>query len=319
MAIAENPTNLPLTCAGHAAPIASSSWTAAGPWRKAAPMDCCAVTTAAPISGACPVPAGLLGEPLTSPSPAFTTAAEWQGTTTLQPGWLAFTGDVGTTEPHAHAALQVLIVTAGTVHLTDAHRTRRRVRAAIIPPRARHAVHGGPGARADMLYLDPASGAGRHLLTALTRPCRDRVTDWVAAAHALLPERAGAAGEPRDPAALVRAWTAPVPGPHHPALRKALDLLPELLAGPVRLTDLADAVHLSASRLGHLFTAELALPYPVYVRWMRLRRAIELARDSATLTEAAHGAGFADSSHLTRVCHEMFGLAPSQLVHVVRA
>ncbi|SEU34929.1 helix-turn-helix transcriptional regulator [Nonomuraea wenchangensis] len=267
------------------------------------------------------LPAGLVGEPPASPPPASTTAAGWQGTTMLQPGWLAFTGDVGTTEPHAHAALQVLIVTAGTVELTDAHRTRRRVRAAIIPPRARHAVRGGPGARADMLYLDPAGGAGRHLLTALTWPGRDQVSDWVTAAHALLPERAGAgAGDgPRDPAALVRAWTAPAPGPHHPALRKALDLLPELLAGPVRLTDLADAVHLSASRLGHLFTAELALPYPVYVRWIRLRRAIELARDSATLTEAAHGAGFADGSHLTRVCHEMFGLAPSQLIHLLRA
>ncbi|MEV0629674.1 hypothetical protein [Nonomuraea wenchangensis] len=129
----------------------------------------------------------------------------------LQPGRLAFTGDVGTTEPHAHAALQVLIVTAGTVELADAHHTRRRVRAAIIPPRARHAVRGGPGARADMLYLDPAGGAGRHLLTALTWPGRDRVSDWVTAAHALLPERTGAgAGDgPRDPAALVRAWTAP--------------------------------------------------------------------------------------------------------------
>jgi AraC-like DNA-binding protein len=256
-------------------------------------------------------------------TPAVQATLGWQGTTTLQPGWLAFTGDVGTTEPHAHAALQVLIVAAGVVELADAHHTCRRVRAAIIPPRARHAVCGGPGARADMLYLDPASGAGRHLLAALTGPHHDRVSGWVAAAHALLPEEVGAAadgaaGEPQNPAALVRGWTAPVPGPYHPALRQALDLLPELLAGPVRLTDLASAVHLSASRLGHLFTAELALPYPAYVRWIRLRRAIELARDSATLTEAAHGAGFADSSHLTRVCHEMFGLPPSQLIHIVR-
>ncbi|MEU4508194.1 AraC family transcriptional regulator [Nonomuraea wenchangensis] len=257
--------------------------------------------------------AGLLGEPPASPPPV----AGWQGTTVLRPGRLAFTGEVGTTEPHAHAALQVLVVTAGTVELTDAHGTRLRVRAAIIPPRARHAVRGGPGARAGMLYLDPAGGAGRHLLTASPWPRRDRVGDWVDAAHALVPERTG--DEPSDPAALVRAWAAPVQGPRHPALRKALGLLPELLAGPVRLTDLAGAVHLSASRLGHLFTTELALPYPVYVRWARLRRAIELARDGATLTEAAHGAGFADGSHLTRVCHEMFGLAPSRLIHLVRA
>ncbi|MFI6817557.1 helix-turn-helix transcriptional regulator [Nonomuraea sp. NPDC050328] len=267
----------------------------------------------------------------------------WQGTTTLRPGWLAFSGEVGVTGPHAHAALQVLVVTAGTVDVTDAHRTCLRVRAAIIPPRARHAVRGGPGARAEMLYLDPAGSASRHLLTAVTWPRHDRVADWVAAADTLLPageETAGApgrlgpdvtAGDPgrpdrdvtvgglRDPGALVRGWSAPAHGPRHPALLRALALLPDLLAGPVRLTDLAAAVHLSASRLGHLFTAELGLPYPVYVRWLRLRRAMELARQGAGLTEAAHGAGFADSSHLTRACHEMFGLAPSRLVHVVRA
>ncbi|MEU7895285.1 AraC family transcriptional regulator [Nonomuraea sp. NPDC049152] len=252
-----------------------------------------------------------------------TTPTGWQGTTTLQPGWLAFTGAVGVTEPHAHAALQVLIVAAGTVELADAHRTRRQVQAAIIPPRASHTVCGSPGARVGMLYLDPGSGAGRHLLTALTGPHRDRVDGWVAAAHALLPAARGTAGtvlDPAamDPAALLRRWTAPAAGPHHPALRQALEFLPALLAGPVRLTDLAGMVSLSASRLGHLFAAELALPFPAYLRWARLRRAAELARDGASLTQAAHGAGFADSSHLTRVCHEMFGLAPSHLLPTVR-
>ncbi|MGW3353179.1 AraC family transcriptional regulator [Nonomuraea rubra] len=256
--------------------------------------------------------------PAPGPAPGLASTG-WEGTTTLQPGWLAFTGTVGVTAPHAHAAIQVLIVATGTVELADARHTRRQVRAAIIPPRARHAVRGSSGALAGMLYLDPAGRAGRHLLTRLSEGRRDQVDGWAAAAHTLLPATPGAFP---DPAALVRSWAAPAgtvaAGPHHPALRQALELLPELLAGPVRLTDLADAVSLSASRLGHLFTAELALPFPAYLRWARLRRAAELARDGATLTQAAHGAGFADSSHLTRVCHEMFGLAPSHLVQVLR-
>lgn len=261
--------------------------------------------------------------PAPGPAPGLAPPG-WEGTTTLQPGWLAFTGTVGGTAPHAHAAIQVLIVASGTVELTDAHHIRRQVRAAIIPPRARHAVHGSPGARAGMLYLDPAGRAGRHLLTRLSEGRRDQVDGWAAAAHALLPATPapGTAGAFPDPAALVRGWSAPpgtvAAGPQHPALRQALELLPELLAGPVRLTDLADAVSLSASRLGHLLAAELALPFPAYLRWARLRRAAELAGDGATLTQAAHSAGFADSSHLTRVCHEMFGLAPSHLIQVLR-
>ncbi|MBF6183227.1 helix-turn-helix domain-containing protein [Nocardia otitidiscaviarum] len=106
-------------------------------------------------------------------------------------------------------------------------------------------------------------------------------------------------------------------GPEHPALRRALVLVPGMLDGPVRLTELAGAVGISASRLGHLFAAEVGMGFPPYLRWARLRHAMEHARRGGTLTAAAHAAGFADSAHLTRVCHEMFGLTPSELVRRV--
>ncbi|MGW5264674.1 AraC family transcriptional regulator [Microbispora sp. NPDC004025] len=244
------------------------------------------------------------------PDPAIPDGG-WRGTTLLRPGWLAYTGVAGVTEPHAHAAVQVLIVGDGVVELTDPHQARGPVRAAIIPARVRHALHAGPGAQATMIYLDPAGGAGRRLTACLSGPGRDRLDRWAAAARALLPP-AGPGVAP-DPAALVHGWSAPA-GARHPALRHALRVLPGLLHGPVRLTDLAVAAGISASRLGHLFSAELALPFPPYLRWARLRRAVELAAGGASLTEAAHGAGFADSSHLTRVTREMFGLAPSHLL-----
>ena len=41
--------------------------------------------------------------------------------------------------------------------------------------------------------------------------------------------------------------------------------------------------------------------------------AIESAMDGASWTEAAHAAGFADSSHLTRTHKRMFGLEPTAL------
>nr|WP_189179984.1 AraC family transcriptional regulator [Microbispora rosea] len=252
------------------------------------------------------------------PSPATaggdhpgTTAGEWRGRTVLRPGWLAYTGMAGTTAPHAHATVQVMIVTAGVVELSDPRRGHGPVRAAVIPARVRHAVHAGPGARATMIYLDPAGGAGRRLTAGLRGPGHDRLDRWAEAARALLPP--ADPGVAPDPAALVRGWSAPA-GVRHPALRRALRVLPELLHGPVRLTDLAAAAGISASRLGHLFSAELGLPFSPYLRWARLRRAVELAAGGASLTQAAHGAGFADSSHLTRVTREMFGLAPSRLL-----
>ncbi|WP_435070034.1 helix-turn-helix transcriptional regulator [Amycolatopsis thermoflava] len=91
-----------------------------------------------------------------------------------------------------------------------------------------------------------------------------------------------------------------------------------MLDATVRLTEVAGVAGISASRLGHLFRDEIGLPFRAYVRWARLQRAIEHARTGATLTDAAHAAGFADSAHLTRVCHDMFGLAPSALTRGVR-
>ncbi|WP_067472595.1 helix-turn-helix transcriptional regulator [Nocardia amamiensis] len=98
----------------------------------------------------------------------------------------------------------------------------------------------------------------------------------------------------------------------HPAVAEILRILPTRLdAGPIRLADLARTVHLSESRLAHVFSDEIGLPLRPYVRWLRIQRAVELIATGRSLTAAAHGAGFADSAHLTRTCRAMFGAPPS--------
>jgi AraC-like DNA-binding protein len=72
-------------------------------------------------------------------------------------------------------------------------------------------------------------------------------------------------------------------------------------------------VGLSASRLTHLFTSQVGIPLRRYVLWSRLRIAISRVQAGDDLTDAAHGAGFADSAHLTRTTRDMFGLPPSVL------
>ncbi|MGW0480634.1 hypothetical protein [Nonomuraea sp. NPDC003214] len=62
------------------------------------------------------------------------------GTATAAPGLLAVTGTIGPAEPHAHAAVQVLLVLDGEVMLTDRHGGQHRARAAIIPAGVRPGV-----------------------------------------------------------------------------------------------------------------------------------------------------------------------------------
>jgi AraC-like DNA-binding protein len=55
------------------------------------------------------------------------------------------------------------------------------------------------------------------------------------------------------------------------------------------------------------------LPFRTYVVWLRLMRAVELYSAGSSLTDAAHGAGFSDSSHLSRTFRRMFGIPADSL------
>ena len=85
------------------------------------------------------------------------------------------------------------------------------------------------------------------------------------------------------------------------------------LDGPITLAALAKVVGRSPSRLAHRFSETLGLPLRRYVLWCRLRAAAEAAMRGASLTDAAHAAGFADSAHLSRTFRTTFGIAPSFL------
>ena len=74
---------------------------------------------------------------------------------------------------------------------------------------------------------------------------------------------------------------------------------------------LATRVYLSPSRFRHLFHSEMGMSVQSYLRWQRLLAALRASAYGASLTEAAHAAGFADSAHLSRVCRATFGLPPS--------
>jgi AraC-like DNA-binding protein len=79
------------------------------------------------------------------------------------------------------------------------------------------------------------------------------------------------------------------------------------------IESLADKVHLSPSRLAHLFKDEVGVPIRRYVLWMKMRRALDLAIAGDSLTTAALSAGFADSAHLSRTVRSMMGIAPEFL------
>lgn len=98
-----------------------------------------------------------------------------------------------------------------------------------------------------------------------------------------------------------------------PRLAKVLDAVRAGLSGPLRAGSLSKVAGVSASWLTHRFGKDLGVSLRRYVLWQRLWSALVTALEGATLTEAAHGAGFADSAHFSRTFRDMFGVAPSML------
>jgi AraC-like DNA-binding protein len=238
----------------------------------------------------------------------------------FEPGLLVYRGELGTAHAHNHAAVQIAIAATGTVTFTDGIGRRGQGSAGLIPAGASHAIDGG-AATGLMIYVDATGAAGRRLSALFSDADRDDVRAWIAAAQHVTPYDQATPIEQAAEAVLRQLIGRHEPmfeEPSHPSVRRAIDLLPSLLSGPIRLSDVAGTVHLSPDRLGRLFARDVGLSFSAYVRWARLMRATEIVRDGGTLTDAAHAAGFSDSSHANRVVHEMFGIAPNTVQRGVR-
>lgn len=236
-----------------------------------------------------------------------TGALRWGGAVLLRPGVLAFTGSIGTTDVHAHHAVQIMTATTPFT-VRDEHGNGHRGPKVIVPADAPHRIEIG-AQEGTVVFLEPESVPGR---SAHLRAVRSA---WIVA-PVLTPTRRRALAAVVDELIehLAPVLTGDEASPRHPAVDDALRHLPSLVAaGPVSGTDLAAQVGLSVSRLTHLFTDQVGIPLRRYVLWSRLRLAVMRVQAGDDLTGAAHGAGFADSAHLTRTTREMFGLPPSLL------
>jgi AraC-like DNA-binding protein len=227
----------------------------------------------------------------------------------VRPGTLAFTGSIGATGRHSHHAVQILVADSPITVLDDAG-DRHTGTQVIVPADSPHAIETGT-AEAILIFFDPDTNVG------VAAGRRARARGWASG-----PNLGQIAETGTSLTAAVDALTlALVSGDdnarlssRHPQVLATLELLPGLVAnGRVSTRDVAARVGISASRLTHLFSAQVGLPLRRHILWLRLTIAITEVAAGRDLTAAAHAAGFADSAHLTRTCRATFGLPPSAL------
>lgn len=90
----------------------------------------------------------------------------WGGAALLRPGVLAFTGSIGSTDAHAHHAVQIVTATTELTVLGE-HGARYVGTKVVVPADAPHRIEVG-AREGTVIFLEPESGAG----TGRALPCR---------------------------------------------------------------------------------------------------------------------------------------------------
>jgi len=223
----------------------------------------------------------------------------------------------GDAQFHAHHAIQITACLSGELALMDPD-VELRGPAIAVAADAPHRFE----ARGLLVFLfvEPEHPVGRVLHQKLFADCPLARLDADALLRAVAPlattfeagltstdlmrvgHEAVEALAPSGPAPLADARIARVIEHASTHLNESLDSAAE-----------AVGVHLSPSRLRHLFVEQTGLAYKTYLLWLRLVRALEVYVEGRSLTEAAHAAGFADSAHLSRTFKRTFGLPATTL------
>ena len=225
------------------------------------------------------------------------------------------------TDAHAHHAIQLTLSLGGQFafrigsQLIDGP-------SVLIAPNVPH-VYLAEGRNA-ILLMEPESRAGRALLRELAgrdfaRPDCGKLSDLAMRLSCIWdkprPEDTAIAGIGQ---AIAARLADPDAGPHiiDTRITRVLETIaadPELRITAAKAAELAC---LSAGRFSHLFVEQVGLPFRTYVLWRRLTVAVARIAAGASLTAAAHEAGFADSAHFSRTFLRMFGVPASLLLMI---
>lgn len=220
-----------------------------------------------------------------------------------------YTGPGGDAGLHSHHAIQLIRSLDSSFELI-AEGEATRCGAALIPSGLPH-TFSSDGDQLFIALIEPLGPRGTDLnvlASNLGRKCLDDRLPSVSKADIDDPIQMadGMLG-----ALLPDLPTYPTLSPHVTA---ALAYLDEAIEGKPSLEEAASAAGISPSRLTHLFTEEIGIPFRNFALWLRLRRVVDQVSEGANLTEAAFGAGFSDSPHLSKVFREHFGMSPSALL-----
>ncbi|OMC34551.1 hypothetical protein A5740_09700 [Mycobacterium sp. GA-1841] len=236
----------------------------------------------------------------------------------------AVVGSFGDIEVHHHPAVQIAVGIDGPLVLVAGDGTEQRCSVAAVASGTRHAMRPGGASAALSVYLSAETPTATRL-NAVIRARGASPGLWaidgddspavVVAAAVRAEDLADAADMVVD--ALLGWAGADTEAAVHPQVRAAIQLVTAWMPSPTDLGSVAGEVAISADYLGRLFRRQTGTSFGAMARWTRLLCALEYLGAGASITDAAHQAGFADGAHAARVCRELTGVAPSDVARAL--
>ena len=241
-------------------------------------------------------------------------------------GCLLIGRHVGIVPLHAHYAIQIVFGSEPGVRLRTSERDEwTAYGGAIIPSRQPHTMDASVLRANAVLFVEPETREGRALTERylqagiaalpdelLARPAADLYTVWESGGG-----RDAVAEASRRVVHSLTGGVEPMVVSDERVLR-AVAYIKSHLDAPLTLEEVAAQAYLSPSRFRHLFVEETGTAMRPYILWRRFLRVWEMMMTGASLSAAAHAAGFADAAHLTRTSRRMFGFPPSAMLVAAR-
>ena len=234
-------------------------------------------------------------------------------------GFLAVGHSKGVVPLHTHHAIQLAVSVTQPFRLRTSDGDWKDYPGGAVKSDIEHSLDSdGLGC---LLLIDPESREGRWLQSCLKEPITPMLADRVEPARAAVAkfweDPPDAEGTAQFVSYMVRQFGTGMMPRHtlDERVAKVIEHIQSMDTRVASLDDIAGMVFLSPSRFAHLFSEEVGIPFRRYLLWRRLTRAMVLVSRGATLSRAAHAAGFSDSAHFTRTFSQMFGIPPSAMLN----
>jgi AraC family transcriptional regulator len=235
-------------------------------------------------------------------------------------GGAVFIGTAGEIPAHSHQAIQICFLFEGRIRLRPSNEQPwTDYEIAIVPSRHRHAMDGSRVHYGATLFVEPETREGRILgerfgfgIAQIDRSHFDTVVRELRAASLRQREHGAIVGSARAVVQALTQHSEPATKSDERILR-AVKYVNDHLSAQITLEQVAAVAHLSPSRFRHLFAEQTGMALRPYILWRRFVSVWQHRMNGASLSTAAHAAGFADSAHLARTSRRMFGIPPSAM------